>query len=578
VAVPKPDCAALPSKCEAVDLIDQLDGFDLDPRIALRFDRAVDPAAVAAATTILGRGLRTGVERVVYDPATYTVYAHPAHQLRPATTYLLAVTPSRRVPPAASSFTTMSATHGLTAMRAQLDSGLAYTLAGIPAPARGLRVEHVAPVAGTTVTYAADRGTEVVSSPAPGVPVPGAGSYVFGSYLAPNWLTADRIIPQTPTRGVGPHVTGQARLPFVLVLPAGTPPRGGWPVAVFGHGFTGLVSDVFRAAAANAGRGIATVATDVVGHGGGPRSAWTVTTNGVTTTFPAYARGVDLDGDGTIGAFEGLGTLPGPFAAVNFRDGLRQTTADLMTLLRGVGRGVDADRDGDTDVRPTGVTYFGQSLGGIYGTMLGGTDPRLHVLALSVAGGPITEVARLSPELRPLLTLGLALNRPSLLNGGVANFTESMPLPGDPPVTDPAPGALAIQDSLADGTWLNRPGSPETFAPLLGAKRVLFQHAVGDRTVPNPTSYTLLAAGGEFGRDSLYRNDLTPQRDLNPHAFLFDPRFVAGALPGQRQITEFLVFGGRTVVDPDGAGAVWEVPIRNPAILRNLNFPNPLHP
>jgi hypothetical protein len=244
--------------------------------------------------------------------------------------------------------------------------------------------------------------------------------------------------------------------------------------------------------------------------------------------------------------------------------------------VRAVGHGVDVD--GGTDVRPAGVSYFGQSLGGIYGTMLGGTDPRIRVLVLNVAGGPIAEVARLSPELRPLVAQGLAQNRPSLLNGGVAGFTESMPLRGDPPVTDPAPGAPAVQDFLADGAWLNRPGSPETFAPLLARKRVLLQHAVGDETVPNPTSYTLLAAGNLFGRDSLYRNDLTPERDRNPHSFLFDPRFVAGALPGQRQLTEFLAGGGRTVVDPDGAGAVWEVPIRDPAILLRLNFPNPVHP
>jgi hypothetical protein len=563
-----------------VDLLDQLDGFDLDPRIALRFDRAVDPAAVAAATTVddgLARH-RGGVERVVYDPATYTVYAHPARQLRPTTTYRLRVRPARGVPAAASTFTTLSATQGLAAIRAQLDSGLAYVLAGIPAPARGLRVEHVAPAAGTTVTYTADRGTELAGAPVPGIPVPGAGSYVFGSYLAPNWLTADRVIPQTPTRGPGPHVRGQARLPFVLVLPTGTPPRGGWPVAVFGHGLTGLVSDVFRAAGTNASHGIATLATDAAGHGSGPRSAWGVTRNGVTTTVPAHARGVDLDGDGAVGPSEGLGPLPGRYAAVGFRDGLRQTTADLMTLVRAVGRGVDTDRDGTGDLRRAGVTYFGQSLGGIYGTMLGGADPRVHVLVLNVAGGPVSEAARLSPELRRLVTQSLAVHRPSLLNGGVAGFTESTPLRGDPPVTDPAPGALAIQAFLAAGTWLNRPGSPETFAPLLRAKRVLFQHAVGDQTVPNPSSYTLLAAGDLFDRDALYRNDLTPLRDRNPHAFLFDLRFTAGALPGQRQLAEFLASGGRRAVDPDGAGPVWEVPIRDPAILRNLNFPNPIHP
>jgi hypothetical protein len=248
-----------------------------------------------------------------------------------------------------------------------------------------------------------------------------------------------------------------------------------------------------------------------------------------------------------------------------------------MTLVRAVGHG------GSTDLRRTGVSYYGQSLGGIYGTMLGGTDPRVRVLALNVAGGPVIEVARLSPELRPLVTQSLAFSVPSLLNGGYANFTESLPLRGDPPVTAPAAGSLPIQQFLAGIQWLGRPGNPETYAPLLRgddqAKRVLFQHVVGDQTVPNPSSYTLLAAGGLFGRDSLYRNDLTPQQGANPHSFLFDPqRFPLGAAPGQQQIVEFLASGGTTVVDPDGPGPVWEVPIRDRSVLLRLNFPNPLHP
>jgi hypothetical protein len=586
IALPRPDCTTRRTDCAALTLLDQLDGFDLDPRIAVRFDRAVDPRAVAAATVVLGGGRLTGVDRVVYDPATYTVFAHPVRQLDPGTAYRLAVLPTDRTRYATTTFTTLSATHGLDTMRRQLDSGLAYTVAGIPAPARGLRVERIVPAAGTTLEYTADAGNELDTTPVPGLPVPGAGEYVFGSYLAPSWLTADRLVPQAPTRGAGPAVRGQARLPFVLVVPAGTPPGGGWPVAVFGHGFTGRVTDVFRAARTNVARGIATIATDAVGHGAGPRSTWSITTGGATTVIPAYSRGMDLDGDGVVGPSEGFGTLPGPYAAVNFRDGLRQTVADLMALVRAVGRGVDLDRDGIPDLRRTAISYYGQSLGGIYGTMLGGADPRVPVLVLNVAGGPITEILRLCPELRPMVTASLAQSVPPLLNGGVADFTESLPLRGDPPVTDPAPGALPIQDFLSRTQWLDRSGSPETFAPLLRArplpgnpaKRVAFQHALGDETVPNPTSYTVLAAGDLFDRDSLYRNDLTAQRGRNPHAFLFDRRFEQGALPGQRQVAAFLASGGRTILDPDGAGPVWEVPIRDRGVLLRLNFPSPVHP
>lgn len=74
-------------------LLNQLDGFDLDPRLAVTFDRAVNPAVVAAGmrVTPVGGSSGTGVDRVVYDSAANTVYAHPRRQLTPGTTYRINV-------------------------------------------------------------------------------------------------------------------------------------------------------------------------------------------------------------------------------------------------------------------------------------------------------------------------------------------------------------------------------------------------------------------------------------------------------------------------------------------------------
>jgi len=268
------------------------------------------------------------------------------------------------------------------------------------------------------------------------------------------------------------------------------------------------------------------------------------------------------------------------------RDGLRQTVADVMSLVRAIGRGLDVDGDGHNDLRKTGVDYYGQSFGGIYGVMLAGTDPKVTTPALNVSGGPISEIARLSPSFRLLVTQDLALRQPSLLNGGYDGFTESMPLRGAAPVLTPAPGALAIQAALAQETWLDRSGGPEPYASLIRlapppgshAKRVIFQNAFGDQTVPNPTNYTVLAAGHLFDRESLYRNDLSPKAASNPHAFLLDPSFSLGSLPGQQQIVAFFASGGTTVVDPDGPGPVWETPIADPSELLLMNFANPLGP
>ncbi|WP_295697676.1 hypothetical protein [Lapillicoccus sp.] len=574
VNLPLPPCQKQVSECNSVTLLDQLDGFDIDPRIALRFAGPVDPSSAVAGVRVVqqGGGFSTGLDRVVYDAATSTVYAHPVDQLRPGTTYRLdfpAPQVARGIP--RTTFTTMSATSGLQAMVAQLDDGSAYRAAGIPAKDRGLQIDATFPAAGTALAYTADLGTSLSTSPVPNLSSLAAGRYVFGSYLSPSWLTPAGDIPQTPTRSRGPVVTGQVRVPFVAIIPAGPVPRGGWPVAIFGHGFTRSDADVFLAAPLNASRGLATIATDVVGHGYGPRSAWQVTRGGRTVSVPAHARGIDRNGDGTIDSTEGSSTAvqPAPLAQVGSRDGLRQTVADDAALARALGGPRVLPLDGNQP------TYYGQSFGGIYGTMFAGTDRSVSAFGLNVPGGPISEIARLSPSFRLLITQALGLSVPSLLNGGVDGFTESLPLAGQAPVTTPVPGALAIQQFLAENTWIERAGSPETFAPLVPHGRTLIQSAFGDQTVPNPTAGTLIRAGGLQDRTTFYRNDKTPNSMTNPHGFLLDPTFTLGYGPGQNQMSTFLASKGRIVIDPDGAAGVFEVPIADPNLLRTLNFTSP---
>ena len=360
--------------------------------------------------TPVGGSSGTGVDRVVYDSATNTVYAHPKRQLTPSTTYRITVdianqgNANRR--DGATTFTTLSATDGLKDMVAQLDNGSAFAAAGIAAQDRGLQVDASFTATGTTLTYTRDLGSATSTDLVPNSSGTAAGSYVFGSYLAPSWLTANGDIPQTPTADAGPVVQGQARLPFVAIVPAGPAPAGGWPVTVFGHGFTRTDTDLFLAASQNALRGVATIATDVVGHGYGPRSTWNVISAGVTTTVPVHARGVDQDGNGVITSTEGVATLPqpAPLAQINSRDGLRRTVADVSTLVRAVAQ---APTLAGAALRPVGLTYYGQSFGGIYGSMLGGVDRSITAFGLNVPGGPISEIARLSPAFRPLVTQSL---------------------------------------------------------------------------------------------------------------------------------------------------------------------------
>ncbi|MGY1729160.1 Ig-like domain-containing protein [Geodermatophilus sp. SYSU D01062] len=572
VSLPTADCGA-PISCGLVQQLNQLDGFDLDPRLAIRFSRPVDPATAAARITVQEErgGWRTGVDRVVWDPAANTLYAHPAQQLAPGTTYRVRVQGGPTIGATQdTTFTTLSATDGLQDLQRQIDSGSAFRAVGIDRP--GLQVQGAFPARGTTVTWTTDRGA---TDPAPTpVPVPTAqvgGTIVFGTFQAPSWLTPDVTIPQTPTRDAGPRPVEAERLPFVAVLPPGQAPAGGWPVAVFGHGFTSSTNAVFLAAVANAQNGIATIGTNVVGHGFGPESAWNVTSGGTTTVIPAHGRGIDQDRDTDIESSEGS-SATGAAAAQSSRDALRQTVADNMTLIRSLG-GTDVDGNGTADLSGEGVTYFGQSFGGIYGTMLTGVDRAVTRSVLNVPGGPISEIARLSPAFRPLTTA--SLQAAGLLNSADPTrnyFQEQMPLRGEGPVTVTVPGAVEIQEYLARSTWLSRPGSPETFAPLIDPQRVLVQVAYGDQTVPNPTSYTLVDAGHLWSRTSLYRNDRATPPLPNPHSFLLVLTHPS-ALQGQAQVAAFLKSG--QVVDPDAGGAVWEVPVGDPSVLLRLNYAQP---
>lgn len=602
-----PNCAVRPSDCNETRLLNQFDGFDIDPRISIGFNGPIDPAKVNRRTVYLHRVGDTtpiGLRRLVVTGST--VYGYPEVQLREATSYEIVVTNGVNGQAGRSTFTTMSVTRELASLRAQLDDGSAYDAAGIPIGHRGLdfviggerrvypganlvrprrfndlQVGTADPLVEETVF---DSATTTLAD----------GTYAFGSFLAPQWINADRFIPRRPSGQPAAAPTARARVGFVLIVPQATPampkPADGWPVAVFGPGVTRSKYDVFLAADENLKRGIATIAIDPVGHAYGPQSETGVdlVVPPGTERFSGFGRATDVDGDGAYGNREGLGTKgqPAPHASIGLRDGLRQTALDNMALVRALGRGVDVDADGSDDLRPTGIGYFAQSLGGIYGTMLMATDPRLGFGALNVPGGPILEIARLAPGFRCEVTTELGNRQPSLLNGGNSGcpdgrpgFTESIPLYAEGPVTRPAAGSLPIQEAFQRANWLNRPGSPEAFAPLLAlrpptgqaAKKVMYQFAYGDQTVPNPTSATIMRAGGLQSRTTFYRNDLTPTAKMNPHGFLIDPR-LTGRQPALMQVAEFLRTGGTTIIDPDGTGPVFEVPIADPGTLERLNF------
>ncbi len=621
IKLPVPACdAAHQSICDDIALLNLQDGFDLRPRITVPFTGPINPASVNASDFYVTgpNGFRTPIVQLVWDPSANVLAGEPSDFLTEATRYTVNVTsgiqdtaghPIAGCPAVcASTFITETATPELQKLRQALDSGAAYQAAGIAPGDRGASfvqsgVRDVFPSA--TVTQI-ERGDQVSADPSkplafstvPNTAVTNAGYYAFGSFLVPRYQTyADAVIPNVPTTRT-PQPIGRQRVGFTLIVPQGLPPAGGWPVAIFGPGFTRSKYDLFLAADLNAAEGIATMATDPAGHAYGPHSVVTVHQGPLTTTFSGFGQGADLDGDGDITASEGVGptdhkTLdasgkviadaPSPYATVGLRDGLIQTAVNNMAMVRMVEHGIDVLGDGTVTLQRHVVGYYGQSFGGIYGTMLMATDSHLTVGVLNVGGGPVVEIARLS-GFRDLLADTLRVARPTLLNGGpgLNGFTESMPLRLDPIVTNPYPGATTIQRYFNDSNWQERAGDPVAFAPLFrlrppaGApiKHVIWQSAFGDHTVPNPTAGEMYRAGHLFDLVSYYRNDKTPTASSDPHGFLLDPRLF-GRNQGQAQVLEFISSGGTTVIDPDGPGPIWEVPVVNQRNLDCTHYPEP---
>jgi dienelactone hydrolase len=366
-----------------------------------------------------------------------------------------------------------------------------------------------------------------------------------------------------------PQVQSVNQLVFTLFLPSSPEPAGGYPVAIFGHGFTDSMNGAPWAVASSlAHAGIATIAINVVGHGFGPNSTYTVVEPGGTpVTFTAGGRGFDQDGNGRIDSTEGVAAANG--SIISNADGLRQTTFDLVELVHMLQSGVDVNGDGAPDLSTTRIYYTGQSFGGIYGVQLLGLERTIRAGVPNVPGGPIVEIARLSPAFRPLVGLALITRTPSLYNvlppnATLTNFNEDEPLRNQPLEVDTVPGAEAIQQYLDNSEWVQQPGNPEGWAPHI-TMPIIFQFARGDQTVPNPTATRVIRAGNLQPETTLFRNDLahadfgTPK---NPHTFLTNIQGTGApfALEAQNQIATFFASDGRTVIDPDGPSKYFETP------------------
>lgn len=526
VNLPKPNCAVRPSDCADIDVINTMDGFSTQPRITVPFTGDIDVATVNSDTVFLlnlgdtqsyeGIGKKVGINQIVWYPDTKTLAFESDELLNQHSRYVVIVTdgvhdtkgkkikshgedeesegnndrddrdtsqyrrelrdamrtrlPGHAKVVSATLFTTQSITADLAKIMRRIKQST-------PAPAtfmvgNGGAVRAVFPTTEVTaIEFNRQTGTapsftqSFLPLPALNV-VPGAvGKIAYGKFRSPDYQTAAKYIPATPTLSGQPQIQGHNDLTFQLFLPAGVKPAAGWPVAIFGHGFTdSMYGAPWTVASVFASRGIATLAINVVGHGGGSQGNLKVQrTAGPPVVINAGGRGIDQDGNGTIDSTEGVNAAA-PRTIIGSRDGLRQTVIDIMQLARQVEVGMDVDGDGIPDLDARRIYYSGQSFGGIYGTILMGIEPNIQAGVPNVPGGSITDVARLG-VFRFLMGISLASRVPSLINvadpSGIV-FNENMPLRNQPPVINDVKGAMAIAHVLDNNQWVQQGKSGPT--------------------------------------------------------------------------------------------------------------------
>lgn len=646
VHLPRPDCNAQPIACEDIDVLDTLDGFNPQPRLTIPFSGAIDVASVTSDTIFLvslgstlgggSFGHKVGINQIVWDPGSLTLHAESDELLEPHTRYALIVTSGVRDAQghaivggrfddearealdgtrqhhhdravAATVFTTLSTTSVLEKIRNQVKAA-AVAPVDFAIGTSGERAVFPFSPAVSAVQHRQVGTSAFVNVPLPtilltGLALPGTGAIgqlAYGRFSSPNYLAPGAFVTPVGTRTGVPVVHGSSTIYFSLFTPATPRPANGWPVAIVGHGFGDSREGLpFTVAGSLAHQGIATIAINVVGHGGGPLGTITVTTPAQTVTFPSGGRGVDQNGDGAIDGTEGSSAVR-PSSLLGSTDGLRQTVTDLMQLVREIQAGIDIDGDGTPDLDPAHIYYTGQSFGGIYGTMFLAIEPDVHVGVPNVPGGPAIEIIRLSPFFRNALFAPAAAAHGLVNNPGGATpgeqIIENIPLRDEPVRINDVPGAMALQEYIDRSQWAAEVGDPVTYAPhvrkspLAGmtAKSVIIQFAKGDQIVPNPTQTALVRAGDLADRATFFRTDLfyaTQPRPLPagvlpplyPHTFLntfASAGSVAVSLQAQAQIATFFATDGALTIDPDGAGPLFETPIALP-LPETLNFLTP---
>ncbi len=554
------------SQCVNVELLNQLDGFSVNPRITVCFSGPVNVASLTSGIVLIQAdrfALPVGINQVIFDPTANCAYAKPNQVLEQDTRYLLLITSAvedangkrlkatddytdcvkkpttaycqalaQAMNPVldivsdlggiagASLFTTLSATNWLEQARTNINSAAIPGVGTLVAPPTTFNMSTV-----TSMTWMPDPGAGVtgvnLNQSIPLNDLTGVAQISIGAFLSPLYLNTSGLlagsITVTPTNTPIPPPGAVIPVSFHVFLPPASAGHGGKiPVIVYGHGLgDSQFGAPTYAASTWAQQGFATLALEITGHGYGPLGVTQIVTSSGTATVPTPGRGIQFVPGQPIGPEDGC-ILPGALAT---RDCSRQSAVDLLSLVQTIrstnGLGLNLD--------PSRIYYTGQSFGAFYGTLFEAVEPNVSAAALNGGGGTQADVARLSPIARQLGAAYLATFSPPLLNVPPAppeayfhdSFNDEYVYRGQA-ITSTIPSALPIQAAFEQADWLGMIGDPLGFAehlelePLPGVSRksMLVQFGLGDLEVPNPTESSLVRTAGLQARTWMLRTDL----------------------------------------------------------------------
>jgi hypothetical protein len=613
VNMPPPDCTVEVTACTNLALLNNFDGFDLNPRFRVRFSAPVDTGTLrngiffvvmenltSEEAGINQLGAVIAVNRLFYDPLTNTAYGKANDFMDQHRRYALLVTDAIRdtagnpvgsdpaysacvaggatdycsrlarvvsslapsVAPAhivaASFFTTVSATAWFDKARVALQ-GFNPVVGRI-----GPKVFNFQNIA--SFTFRAHTQVSPVGYTDTNFPVTnlyGIGRIAFGSYTSPDFRDQNLFIADPPTLSPVALPAKSNVVDFNLFLPSSPEPAGGYPVVVVCHGFGDTRFGVPTAMAPQLNAlGFAVISINFVGFGYGPQSLVVITErDGTVSQFLAGGRSIDSDGDGIINDYEGCPVN----GALRTRDCIRQSAVDVIELIKAIRNGIDVDGDGKPDLDAGHIYLVGHSAGAVYGGIAFANEPAVLAAAFECGGAAIYDFLRTSETLRPLLnTIVLAGHMPPLFNNGSNDFNDNYVLRDLPVRVNDVPGAVELQNFFEIGEWLTIYADPTAWAPHYRAsplpgippRQVLFQQAWGDRTIPNPSGTALVRAANMQDMVRYYRHDIA--RSIFPF-FQQDPDFYLAylttdqetsvALSADNMIGGFFASDGKVVPD-----------------------------